>query len=151
MCNVILQKINKASSIPTKKQFKTWIAQVLPASKKNFEIVIRVVDTKEITQINKKYRKKNKPTNIISFPFEQLPGIKTSILGDLIICAPLVKEEAKLQNKIIKDHWAHLVIHGVLHLLGHDHENDTEADQMERLEIKLLKKLGIANPYEPIS
>lgn len=147
MANIILQKIIKTNSTPTKKQFAAWIDPALPVNKKNHEIVIRIVDTKEITQINKKYRSKNQPTNIISFPFEQHQGIKTNILGDLIICAPLVKQEAKLQHKTIKDHWAHLVIHGTLHLLGYDHIKDGEAEKMERLEIKLLKKIGIANPY----
>lgn len=149
MSNITLQKISKLKPIPTKKQLSIWANQVLPANKKNHEIVIRIVNGKESAQINKEYRKKTGPTNIISFPFEPPVGIKinTEILGDLVICAPLVKQEAKLQQKTSQAHWAHLIIHGVLHLLGHDHQNNKEAEKMERLEIKHLKKLGFDDPY----
>ena len=148
MNKIIIQRISKIKSLPKKKQFETWVKQALPANKKNYEIVIRIVDTKEITELNKKYRKKNKPTNIISFQFEPPPGIKNSFLGDLVICAPFVRQEAKAQHKTITSHWAHLVIHGLLHLLGHDHIKEQEAKKMESLEIKHLKKLGFSDPYD---
>jgi len=143
-----LQNTSKTKSIPSKKQFKTWMEKALVPCKKDYEITIRIVGVKEITKLNKQYRKKNKPTNIISFNFYPPANIKTNLLGDLVICAPVVKLEAKLQHKAVLSHWAHLTIHGVLHLLGYDHQNDEAAQKMERLEIKILKNLGIVNPYK---
>ena len=148
MNTIILQKISKIKSLPNKRQFSVWAKQALPSNKKNHELVIRIVDTKEITELNKKYRKKNRPTNIISFPFDLPLGVKNNFLGDLVICAPLVKQEAKLQHKTISAHFAHLVIHGVLHLLGYDHKKNNDSKKMEALEIKHLKKLGFENPYK---
>ena len=148
MNTIILQKISKIKSLPNKRQFSVWAKQALPSNKKNHELVIRIVDTKEITELNKKYRKKNRPTNIISFPFDLPLGVKNNFLGDLVICAPLVKQEAKLQHKTITAHFAHLVIHGVLHLLGYDHKKNNDSKKMEALEIKHLKKLGFENPYK---
>ncbi|MBU0744106.1 MAG: rRNA maturation RNase YbeY [Gammaproteobacteria bacterium] len=148
MNKIILQKISKAKTLPSKQQFTKWVNQALSNSKKNHEVVIRLVSTKEITDLNKKYRKKNKPTNIISFPFETPFGIKTNMLGDLAICVQLVKQEAKLQDKTATAHFAHLTIHGVLHLLGYTHEKDKDAEKMEKLEIKHLKKLGFTDPYQ---
>ncbi len=147
MNNIIIQNVCEAISLPPKKDLQKWVAQALSSHKKNHEIVIRFVGIKEITQLNKKYRKKNKPTNIISFQFEPPSGIKTDLLGDLVICAPLVTKEAKMQQKTITAHLAHLVTHGVLHLLGYDHETKKDAEEMETLEIKHLKKLGFTNPY----
>lgn len=147
MSKIIIQNLTQVTSLPNKRQFKIWANQALPSNKKNAEIVIRFVSTKEITKLNKKYRKKNKPTNIISFPFEPPCNIKTNTLGDLVICAALVKKEAKQQQKTIPAHFAHLIIHGVLHLLGYEHYTKKTATRMENLEIKLLKKLGFANPY----
>ncbi|CAL7962611.1 endoribonuclease YbeY [Gammaproteobacteria bacterium] len=147
--NLVVQNIGKSKSVPSKKQFKTWVEKVLAPRKKNHELTIRIVGIKEITKLNKQYRKKNKPTNIISFNFYPPANIKTNLLGDLVICAPIVKLEAKLQHKTVLSHWAHLTVHGVLHLLGYDHQNDDAAQKMERLEIKILKKIGIANPYKP--
>jgi probable rRNA maturation factor len=147
MNNIIIQNVSKTVSLPKKKELQKWVDQALSGYKKNHEIVIRFVDIKEITQLNRKYRKKNKPTNIISFQFESPPGIKTKLLGDLVICTPLAKKEAKIQHKTITAHLAHLVTHGVLHLLDYDHETKKEAEEMENLEIKYLKKLGFTNPY----
>jgi probable rRNA maturation factor len=142
-----LQNTSKTKSIPTKRQFKTWIERVVARRKKKYEINIRIVGVKEITKLNQRYRKKNKPTNIISFNFCPPANIKTNLLGDLVICAPIVKLESKLQHKPIMAHWAHLTVHGVLHLLGYDHKNAKEAQKMEGMEIKILKRLGIADPY----
>ncbi|KZZ19879.1 rRNA maturation RNase YbeY, partial [Oleiphilus sp. HI0080] len=112
-----------------------------------FELTIRVVDTPEIQELNANYRDKDKPTNVLSFPFEAPEHIELDLLGDLIICAQVVNAEAKEQNKDEKSHWAHMTVHGVLHLLGYDHIDDIEADEMEGLEIKILHELGYANPY----
>lgn len=149
--NLIIQNPSKIKNIPTKKQFTAWIESALGSRHKKCEILIRIVDKKEITKINKTYRKKNKPTNIISFEFDPPPGVKTNFLGDLIICASVVRTEAKLQHKTMVSHWAHLTIHGTLHLLGYDHIDDTDAEEMENLEIKILKKLSFPNPYESIN
>lgn len=148
MNKIILQKNSKIKSLPTKKQFQTWVDSALSASKKNHELVIRIVDEDEITHLNKTYRKKNKPTNILSFPFEAPPGIKNNFLGDMVICAPVVRKEAKDQQKTYVSHWAHLIIHGVLHLLGYEHEKEKDAKKMENLEIKIMKKLGFSDPYK---
>ncbi|GLR64180.1 rRNA maturation RNase YbeY [Marinospirillum insulare] len=115
------------------------------------ELTLRIVDEAESQQLNKDYRGKNQPTNVLSFPFEtpiDLPAeAGVSLLGDLVICLPKVIQEAAEQQKPSLNHWAHLVIHGVLHLQGYDHETDTEAELMESIEIALLAKLGINNPY----
>jgi probable rRNA maturation factor len=145
--NIIIQNVSIVKSIPSKQLFQTWADKAYGKRKKAYEVVIRVVDIKEITELNKQYRKKNQPTNIISFNFSPPVNIKTNLLGDLVICAPIVKLEAKLQHKTIKAHWAHLTIHGVLHLLGYDHKNKKDAEKMEKLETKLLKELGFADPY----
>lgn len=147
MNNIVLQKISKIKSLPNKRVFQKWVDEVLARSKKSHELVIRLVDIKESTQLNKKYRKQNKPTNILSFPFEPPPGIETNFLGELVICAPLVKKEAKLQHKTIQAHFAHLAIHGILHLLGYTHKQAKAAHKMENLEIKHLTRLGFASPY----
>ncbi|MEI8055026.1 MAG: rRNA maturation RNase YbeY [bacterium] len=136
---LVVQNISKTKSVPSKKQFKAWIEKALAPRKKKYEIIIRIVGIKEITKLNKQYRKKNKPTNILSFNFYPPVNIETNLIGDLVICAPIVKLEAKLQHKTILSHWAHLTVHGVLHLLGYDHQNDGAALKMERLETKILK------------
>lgn len=146
--NLTIQNPSKIKTIPTKKQFIIWIKAVLGLQHKNCEILIRIVDKKEITKINKTYRNKNKPTNIISFEFDPPPGVKTNFLGDLIICASVVRAEAKLQHKTMVSHWAHLTIHGILHLLGYDHINNIDAEKMENLEIKILKNLNFPDPYK---
>lgn len=142
-----IQNISKIKSIPSKHQFKTWVELALAPRRKKYAITIRIVGIKEITRLNKQYRKKNRPTNIISFNFYAPLPIKTNILGDLVICAPIVKLEAKSQHKKPVSHWAHLTVHGVLHLLGYDHQHDSEGQKMEKLETKILKKLKIVNPY----
>lgn len=145
--NLTIQNPSKLRGIPTKKQFLAWIKCALGKRRKEYEILIRIVDVAEITEINQTYRHQDKPTNIISFEFEPPLGIKTNFLGDLIICAPVVRAEAKAQHKTIAAHWAHLTIHGMLHLLGYDHINDADAEVMENLEIAMLERLGFANPY----
>jgi probable rRNA maturation factor len=142
---IILQNSSQIKSHPSQKQFQTWILLTLKCLKTSGCITVRLVDEPEIQVLNKRYRGKNKPTNILSFPMDKECA---PLLGDLVICTPLVKHEAKAQKKKIVDHFAHLTIHGVLHLLGHDHEQAQEAAVMEALEIKLLAHLSIGNPYE---
>ncbi len=137
-----------------------WVALALEVEAKQYgqakalakpiDLTVRVVDLAESQELNHQYRGKNKPTNVLSFPFEQPPGVEEQfpILGDLVIAQAIVAQEAKEQNKALESHWAHLVIHGSLHLLGYDHINESEAQQMESLEVEILKELSISNPYE---
>lgn len=111
------------------------------------EITIRIVSAQESQELNSTYRGKDKPTNVLSFPFEQPPGLDLPILGDLVVCHDVVEQEANEQQKPIVAHWAHMLVHGTLHLLGYDHINDEEAEQMESLEVEILDNLGIDDPY----
>lgn len=142
-----LQLASDASNLPTTAQFQQWLdAAVLPFQAEA-EVTIRIVDSAESQQLNSQYRAKDKPTNVLSFPFQCPPGIELPLLGDLVICAAVVAEEASEQGKALEAHWAHMVIHGCLHLLGFDHINDDDAAEMEAEEIKILQQLGITNPY----
>jgi len=146
---VDLQNACDVQEIPSIEQFQLWVDSSLTmVSKQNFELTIRLVNIDESQQLNKQYRQKDKPTNVLSFPFEVPEGIELNLLGDLIICAQVVEQEATAQNKALFDHWAHMVVHGCLHLLGYDHINDSDAQEMEALETNILAKLLINNPYE---
>lgn len=146
-----IQIASEAGEIPSQAQFQQWVDTVLPAATQDNEIVIRLVDEAESAELNRQYRNKIGPTNILSFPFEAPEHIEIDLLGDLVICVPVLSREAAEQGKALFAHWAHITIHGVLHLLGYDHIDDDEAEQMEALEIELLGKLNIANPYSPES
>jgi probable rRNA maturation factor len=150
MYQIIVQRAVSNIPIPSTAQFKRWAKAVLQEKMSNAEITIRIVDKDEITTLNSTYRHKNKPTNVLSFPFEMPEDVKLDvpILGDIIICAEVIIEEAHEQNKKVNAHWAHMVVHGILHLLGHDHEKDDEAKIMEAEEISILEELGFPNPYE---
>ena len=123
---------------------KTWIKAAAPANK---NISLRIVEDHEMQTLNLRYRHKDSTTNVLSFPCELPQGIDDALMGDIVVCAEVIEREAKMQNKEIRAHWAHILIHGVLHLMGYDHINDTDAVSMENLEISILKKLGFANPY----
>ncbi len=112
------------------------------------ELLIRIVDKAEIQNLNKTYRHKDQATNVLSFPSDLPVEIDESILGDVVICTDVVDEEAKAQNKTFDHHLLHMAIHGTLHLLGFDHIEESDANKMESLEIKILEKIEIANPYE---
>lgn len=142
-----LQKIFNNAFIPSRYYLQRWINLVLTDHKTNASLNIRIVDETESADLNQTYRKKTGPTNILSFPFSPPKNIPSDFLGDLVVCAPLVTQEAKVQQKPIIAHWAHLIIHGTLHLLGYDHVNDQDAEIMETLEIKLLAQLGYPDPY----
>ena len=143
-----LQLACPADNIPDQAQFQLWVDQVLGRFKQDFELTIRVVSSEESQQLNSQYRDKDNPTNVLSFPFEVPDGIELDLLGDLVICADVVADEAQAQNKTLIAHWAHMVTHGCLHLLGYDHINDNEAIEMESLETEILAELGFSNPYE---
>ena len=134
----IQHTLNKTKII-TAKECKLWLSELV--TKKSF-ITIRIVSEEDSAELNKQFRKIDKPTNVLSFLIEDDP-----LIGDLILCHPIIKEEAKEQNKDIISHYAHLVIHGYLHLLGYNHENDKEAIKMEAKEIGVLDRLGFPNPY----
>jgi len=119
----------------------------LPSGETTIEVVIRLVDEAESRQLNHDYRGIDRPTNVLSFPFEAPAEVQLPLLGDLVICAPVVAREAVEQGKAAKAHWAHMVIHGVLHLLGYDHQADDEAQQMEQRERELLYRLHFTDPY----
>ena len=133
--------------MPEESEIRQWVLQTLPEQNKASELTIRVVDEAEITALNRQYRGKEGATNVLSFPYEAIPGVASDLLGDVVICAPVVVSESVVQNKPLDAHWAHMVIHGVLHLLGYDHHQDDDAHKMEVRETELLDSLGYANPY----
>lgn len=133
--------------LPPLEDFQTWVELALTDQLKVAEVCIRIVSADESRELNHTWRGKDVPTNVLSFPFEAPPGIDTPLIGDLAICAEVVEAEAQEQHKPSAAHWAHMVIHGVLHLIGFDHINDADAEEMEALEIRLLAQLSIANPY----
>ena len=140
------QLASDADSIPQEDCLQQW-SQLAWQSDEPTEVTIRVVDEPEMQALNCQYRGNDKPTNVLSFPFEAPAGIHIPLAGDLVICAPIVAQEAREQYKDIEAHWAHMVIHGMLHLQNYDHIDELEAEEMEGLEIRLLAQIGIANPY----
>ena len=146
--NVIidLQQATDAD-VPSEQLFQRWASAALAEVNEDCELSIRLVDETESAKLNNDYRGKNYPTNVLSFPFESPVPLEPVLLGDLVLCVPVVEREAAEQEKTINDHWAHLIVHGCLHLLGYDHIEDDEAELMESLEIKILQKLDINNPY----
>jgi len=138
----------KSLPAPDASQFETWLAGLVKHHQIDGQVCIKIVDATESQSLNHTYRNKNSPTNVLSFPSEVPAFVGSDHLGDLAICAPVVEREAAKQGKALSDHWAHLTIHGVLHLLGYDHINDDEALEMETIEIRCLKSMGINNPYE---
>jgi len=141
-----LQNASKAQDIPGQSQIEEWLLPVL-RSLPQVILTIRIVDAAESALLNQEYRQKTGATNVLSFPADLPEEVDLPLLGDLVICAPLVESEATAQNKPLEAHWAHLIIHGTLHLLGYDHLLEADAEEMESLETELLKQLGFADPY----
>lgn len=142
-----LQLASSDSNLPSEAQFQQWLEAAVLPFQADAEVTVRIVDSAESQQLNSRYRAKDKPTNVLSFPFQCPPGIELPLLGDLVICAAVVAEEATEQGKALEAHWAHMVVHGCLHLLGFDHINDDDAAEMEAEEIQILQQLGMTNPY----
>lgn len=150
-----VQQVVESETIPSPQMLQTWIKTALleeadychrPVNAE-YELTVRIVDKEEIRTLNHTYRHKDKATNVLSFPFEALPELQLPLLGDLVICHEVVLEEAQQQHKSITEHWAHMVIHGLLHLKGYDHIDDADARVMEALEVRILASLGIDDPY----
>jgi probable rRNA maturation factor len=136
-----------APGMPDAEQIRGWALAALATHDRPTELTVRVVDEAEITALNRRYRGKDGPTNVLSFPYEGFADVADGLLGDVVVCAPVVAAEAAQQGKPALAHWAHLVIHGVLHLLGYDHQQAPEAARMERRESELLATLGYPDPW----
>ena len=145
---VDFQFVSKEKNIPKKSEFKLWITEALQEHTPSAEVTIRVVDSEESSNLNQTYRKKAGPTYVLAFPGYSHEKQTILFLGDLVLCAPLVEKEAKEQGKTVLSHWANLTIHGTLHLLGFDHDDDKSATAMEAFETDIMKRLGFKDPYE---
>lgn len=142
------------SGLPSAEEIETWVTRAVEASGEDFErdieLSVRLVDTEEIQALNRDYREQDTATNVLSFPagpIAGLPGEAVQSLGDVVVCATIVRQEALEQRKSVNDHWAHMLVHGTLHLLGYDHETDADAARMESLEARILTDNGLADPY----
>ena len=135
------------AGVPAAVSFRKWVAAALKGRIREADLAIRIVDEREGSALNRHYRGKDGATNVLSFPAELPEGVKLPLLGDLVICAPVVAREAAEQGKPVAAHYAHLTVHGVLHLLGWDHEHDKDAEAMEQLEREVLAELGLPDPY----
>ena len=156
MIDLQVQFASESKNLPDAKRMEDWVRQSCP-DQDNVSVGIRIVDEQESAQLNDQYRHKQGATNVLSFPFESphLPDdldeddeMLEDFLGDLVICAPVVEAEAAQQGKALEAHWAHMVVHGVLHLQGYDHIETAQAEQMEDIERHILDKLGFADPYQ---
>lgn len=136
------------NDLPEEQDFQRWVNAAILPFQAEAELTIRLVDEAESRELNATYRHKDKSTNVLSFPFESPPEIKLPLLGDLVICCQVVQREAREQNKPLLTHWAHMTIHGCLHLLGYDHLTDEQAEEMETLETEILQTLGYSDPYK---
>ena len=143
-----LQIALELPGLPAEADFHRWAEAALAGAgyARDAELTLRVVNEAESTALNESYRHKQGPTNVLSFPFEAPSEVNSALLGDIVICAPVVLREAVVQGKASEAHWAHLVAHGVLHLLGYDHDEE-QAEAMESLEIRILAGLGYPDPY----
>jgi len=139
-----------ADGLPSVSDIETWIGAVVRGRRENVQLTVRIVDEEEGTELNKRWRQARGPTNVLSFPSEGLEAIAPDLLGDVVICAPVVESEAREQGKSLTAHWTHMVIHGTLHLLGFDHVDEDHAREMELLEARILKELGYSDPYESV-
>ena len=143
--------LDGASSLPARSECMAWAEAALRFAgrpPRAWELSVMIVDRAEMADLNQRFRGKSGPTNVLSFPYEPLPGVELPMLGDIVICAPVVAEEARERGGPEPDHWAHMLIHGVLHLCGHDHLEASQAAVMESLETRILASLGFPDPYD---
>ena len=146
---VAVQVACQEDDLPDPAKLRTWARAAVGKQREYAELTIRVVDEGEISELNERYRKRSGVTNVLSFPFDAPEEVDIPLLGDIVICAPVVRREAGEQSKNVDAHWAHMVVHGTLHLLGFNHEKPSEAREMEAIETRILADLGFDNPYEP--
>ena len=153
MITIDIQMASAYPSIPSRKEFEQWISAALKAPEiatdKDTEISLRIVNEEESRRLNYTYRQQDKPTNVLSFPCEFPEGVDVPLLGDIVICAEVVAREATEQGKLVKSHWAHMFVHGTLHLHGYDHVHEEDAVEMEQLETDIMLHLGFKAPYLP--
>lgn len=142
-----IQRLVDAPGIPPDQQIEQWVQTVL-SGEGNVMVNLRIVDEAEGWALNKQWRGRDSATNVLGFPADVPPGSETRVLGDVVVCAPVVAREAVEQGKDLSHHWAHLVVHGLLHLLGYDHTDGTHAEVMEAREVEILAGFGIPDPYE---
>lgn len=147
--HIVIQIAASGVNVPSNEKLRKWAREALRQKINSAEVTIRIVDEKEMAELNSVYRHKTGTTNVLSFPFitQEKVEIEIPILGDIVICAEVVNREAKEQDKSLESHWAHMIVHSVLHLLGYDHEQEEDALMMENLEKDILQKLGFKNPY----
>lgn len=146
--HVTVQLATAASGLPTRAVLARWARAALTGlRRKSASVTLRIVGDKESALLNSTYRRKEKPTNVLSFPFETMAGIRSDLLGDVVICADVVRREARAQRKSERAHWAHMVVHGIMHLRGYDHQRLKDAAVMEARETRVLRGLGFPNPY----
>jgi probable rRNA maturation factor len=142
---------NARSSSPSAREIGAWASAALGRRARGGALAVRIVTAPESRRLNARYRGRDRPTNVLSFPVPAAPLPPSARpLGDLVICPRIVRDEARRQRKTVRAHWAHLIVHGTLHLIGYDHERPREARRMERREIAVLKRLGFANPYRSV-
>lgn len=144
---VDVQFASEQPGLPSAGLVGQWAAAAWRDPQAVAEVVVRITDEAESRQLNRDFRDIDRPTNVLSFPYEVLPEIELHHAGDLVVCAPVVEREAEAQGKQVQAHWAHMVVHGMLHLQGFDHQDDTQAAQMESLETEILTALGFPAPY----
>ena len=142
-----IQSASTSEDAPDEQSIKRWVGAVIDSNQGDTELSVRIVDEPEGKLLNETYRGASGATNVLSFPFENQTPEALPLIGDIVVCAPIVQREAKQQNKDLNAHWAHMIIHGVLHLLGYDHQDDAEAAIMEALETEIMQKLGFPPPY----
>lgn len=144
---VDVQVATACSELPPRADIERWARAALRGADRGGELTVRVVDAQEGAMLNREYRHADRPTNVLSFPFECPPGVDLPLVGDVVICAPVVLREAREQGKAPRSHFAHLVVHGALHLLGFDHDDAPRAARMEAMERGILAGLGFPDPY----
>jgi probable rRNA maturation factor len=146
--SIDIQMACPSEDAPDEYSIKRWASAAIRDERDNPELSLRIVDEIESADFNQQYRGKTGATNVLSFPFDAVTPEPLPILGDLVICAPVVNREAREQQKTTQAHWAHIIVHGVLHLLGYDHINENDADKMEALETAIMLALDFPPPYE---
>ena len=144
---VDIQMASASEEAPDPQSIERWIGAAIGDQRESTELSVRIVDAEEGQALNEQFRGSTGATNVLSFPFENESPEPLPLIGDIVICAPVVAKEAREQNKALNAHWAHMMIHGVLHLLGYDHQNENDANLMESLETKIMQGLGFPPPY----